>query len=257
MIGPRRAVTTAGLAALALVLPLATQASAVTISPPLVSGLLLPLGVTVGGNDVYVSSAALGTIDAVNGAGAVRRVTQEAEGAEITGLDIAGRGTLVYTTTTGDETNGVTAASLKTITWNGRVRTLANILRYEQEKNPDSVNNYGWQDLAADCKAALPDFVPHDAYNGVVDSHAYSVSIVPTGWVVGDAAGNDLVHVAKDGRLTTLTVLPPQPVRMTSRPGRGVRPAPVRDRQGLQRRAGADRRRDGPRRDAVREPARR
>jgi len=99
---------------------------------------------------------------------------------------------------------------------NGRTRTLADVLGYEQEHNPDKVNSYGFEDLDADCKATLPPFIPGDPYDGEVDANPYSVLTVPGGWVIADAAGNDLLRVSPNGQVRTLGVLPAQPVVITA-----------------------------------------
>jgi hypothetical protein len=201
--------------AAAVVLPVAASASAATVSAPLVTGLAGPLGLAVGsGGTVYVSQAfsSPGLLTAVGGRGT--RTVAEEPGAEITGVDANGAGTVVYTTTAfGDE--GATAAFLKRVLPNGRSRTLADVLAYERQNNPDSGSAYAFQDLEPGCAEELPPEIP-DPYAGIIDSHPYSVATVPGGWVVGDAAGNDLLRVSPNGRVSTLAVLPPQPVTITA-----------------------------------------
>jgi hypothetical protein len=200
-------------AGVAVVLPIAAPASAASISAPLATGLSGPLGLGVGSTGtVYVSQAFSGTLTAI-GKGGTRTVAVE-EGAEITGVDANGVGTLVYTTTVGGE-EGVTASSLKRVLPNGRTRALADVLAYERSNNPDAGATYGFQGLPPGCSAQLPPDLA-DPYAGIVDSHAYSVATVPGGWVVGDAAGNDLLRVSPNGRVSTLAVLPPQPVPVTA-----------------------------------------
>jgi DNA-binding beta-propeller fold protein YncE len=203
---------------MSLVLPLAataTAAPAATVSPPLATGLVGPLGLAVGsGGTVYVAQSFAGTLTAIDKNG-TRTVAQE-DGAGIAGVDARGAGTLVYTTSAGSEEGGITAASLKRVLPNGRTRTLADVLGYEQEHNPDKVNSYGFEDLDADCKATLPPFIPGDPYDGEVDANPYSVLTVPGGWVIADAAGNDLLRVSPNGQVRTLGVLPAQPVVITA-----------------------------------------
>jgi len=200
-------------AAAATVLPAAAPASAVSVSAPLVTGLAGPLGLAMGSTGtVYVSQAFTGTLTAVGKDG--EQTAAMEQGAEITGVDAHGIGTLVYTTTTGGE-EGVTAAALKRVLPDGQTRVLADVLEYEQKNNPDATASYGFHGLAPGCSAQLPPQLA-DPYAGVVDSHAYSVATIPGGWVVGDAAGNDLLLVSPTGRVTTLAVLPPQPVSVTA-----------------------------------------
>ena len=50
------------------------------------------------------------------------------------------------------------------------------------------------------------------AVQGGIDSHAYSVASWGNKWLVADAGGNDLLLVDNKGHISTLAVLPPQPV---------------------------------------------
>jgi hypothetical protein len=196
------------------VAPLAPSAVAAVGPTVVVSGLTGPLQFAVGRDGtVYADNDFEGTLTAYRG-GVARPVASAPS--ELAGVDAHGRGTVVYTTTTGDE-NGTTAATLERVLPNGHGRTLADIFGWERDHNPDSVNTYGVQGLSSDCV----DIVPPDSgelvpYTGSVDSHAYSVAIVPGGWVVGDAAGNDLVKVGANGRRSTLAVLPPVSTTITA-----------------------------------------
>ncbi len=87
---------------------------------------------------------------------------------------------------------------------------------YEVRNNPDAAVSYGFRDLPPGCQANLPPSVPGDLYSGLVDSHAYSVGRLGDGWVVGDAAGNDLLGVSPTGSVRTVAVLPAQPVVLTA-----------------------------------------
>jgi DNA-binding beta-propeller fold protein YncE len=88
---------TAVATAMSLVLPLAataTAAPAATVSPPLATGLVGPLGLAVGsGGTVYVAQSFAGTLTAIDKNG-TRTVAQE-DGAGIAGVDARGAGTLV------------------------------------------------------------------------------------------------------------------------------------------------------------------
>src|SRR4051794_18800183 len=216
-----RALLVAGATA-ALVVQLGGPASAATVSKPLVTGLVAPLQLAVGSDGtIYVSqtspnpeTGAPSNLTAISRKGNRIVATEPAEGAEIAGVDARGRGTVVYTTTTfGAES--ATAAALKRVLPNGRVTQLADVLAYERTNNPDKVNTYGFQNLPASCVAELPPGIP-DKYAGLIDTHAYSVATIPGGWIVGDAAGNDLLRVSPNGRVSTLAVLPPQPVLITA-----------------------------------------
>ena len=171
-----------------------------------VSGLTGPLQIAVGSDGtIYADNDFGGTLTAYRG-GSSHLVASEPS--ELAGVDAHGRGTVVYTTTVGDQ-NGTTAAALKRVLPNGRVTMLADIFGWERDHNPDSINTYGVQGLSQECSAAIPPDFGILPYTGLIDSHAYSVATVPGGWVVGDAAGNDLVKVDANGHRSTLAVLPP------------------------------------------------
>ena len=62
-----------------------------------------------------------------------------------------------------------------------------------------------------------------------MDSHPYSTDTTADGVYVGEAAGNDILWVANDGKIKTVAVLPPTPVTITAEARRGQqasRPAP-------------------------------
>jgi len=61
-------------------------------------------------------------------------------------------------------------------------------------------------DIAAYELAANPEMAGGD------HSNPFGVAIVEDGYVVVDSAGNDLLHVANDGTITTLAIFPPQVV---------------------------------------------
>ena len=202
----------AGIAALG-VAPLASSAVAADGPTVVVSGLTTPLQIAIGRDGtIYADDDFEGTLTAYRG-GASHQVA--AEPSELAGVDALGRGTVVYTTTVGGE-NGTTAAELKRVLPNGHVSTLADIFGWEQAHNPDSVNSYGVQDLTPECAENIPPDAGLLPYAGLIDSHAYSVATVPGGWVVGDAAGNDLIKVDANGRRSTLAVLPPVSTTITA-----------------------------------------
>lgn len=203
----------------AAVLPLtALPATAVaTVSAPLASGLAGPLQLSVGSDgSIYVGQNFSGMLTKIKH-GVSTTVVQAPEGAEIAGVDARGAGTLVYTTTTGaSETTSATASALMRALPNGRTRQLADLYEWEHVHNPDHVNTYGFSGLSEDCKTEWKGEIPKDPYDGLLDTHPYAVAIVPGGWVVADAAGNDLLKVTPNGNVSTLAVLPGQPVPITA-----------------------------------------
>lgn len=208
-------VTTAVVLALPLV---AGPASAASGPQTLATGLAGPLQLAVGNHGaVYVGENFAGRLTSILRTGETRTVTTAPDGAEIAGVDASNPDTLVYTTTTGvSETTVATASALMQVGPGGHTQQLADLFAYEQRHNPDHINRYGFSHLAEGC---TPDptglGIPGDVYKGLLDTHPYAVAIVPGGWVVADAAGNDLIKVSPNGAIRTLAVLPPQPVAVT------------------------------------------
>jgi hypothetical protein len=204
-------------ASLCAALPLAVPpADAVAVvSAPLVSGLAGPLQLALGSDGtLYVGEDFAGQLTKVTKQGR-RSVLVATDGAEVAGVDARGQGTLVWTTSAGaSEESSATSSALMRALPNGRTSQVADLFQYEQQHNPDSINSYGFSGVSAECKASLPPFIPNggDPYAGQLDTHPYSVVTVPGGWVVGDAAGNDLLKVGANGSVSTLAILPGQPV---------------------------------------------
>ena len=90
----------------------------------------------------------------------------------------------------------------------------ADTLAYENAHNPDQVNTYGFAHPTP-CQSET--LGPDAQYKGAIDSHAYSVASWGNKWVVADAGGNDLLLVDNEGHISTLAVLPPQPVTRSPR----------------------------------------
>jgi hypothetical protein len=177
-------------------------AHAATVSDPIAEGLTTPLGLAVGSDGTfYVAEAFIGQVTTIGPRGARSSFTVEGGTA---GVDAKGRGTLVYTVS-----NEEAAASyLYATNPSGRSRLLASPSAYEEQVNPDAGNTYGFVDISAECAAQLPDF-PTEPYEGIIESNPYAVAIVPGGWLVADAAGNSVIKVGANGRMSTVAVLPP------------------------------------------------
>jgi streptogramin lyase len=101
---------------------------------------------------------------------------------------------------------------------NGRSSVLADLLAYETTVNPDQGATYGFvPPLPDSCAAAWPvaDFGP-PTYNGQIDAHPYSVAIGNGEYFVADAAANAILRVSANGRISTVAVLPGQPIVLTA-----------------------------------------
>lgn len=92
---------------------------------------------------------------------------------------------------------------------------------YEKSANPDGDVHYGIKNptkCQTDAFAALSNAIGEEipaSYTGIKDSHPYSVVQWGDYWVVADAGGNDLLKVDNQGKISTLAVLPPQPMKIT------------------------------------------
>jgi hypothetical protein len=114
-------------------------------------------------------------------------------------------------------TFGVTGngtSSIKQIV-HGKVRTVANLARFEKAHNPDGKVSYGFQGLSASCAASLPEEVP-GAYKGIVESHPYATVSTKAGTYIADAAANAIFRLDRHHRLHTVAVLPAVSVRVSA-----------------------------------------
>jgi hypothetical protein len=183
-------------------------AQAATVSDPIAEGLVTPLGLAVGSDGTfYVAEAFIGQITAIGKRGT--RSSFSVDGSTA-GLDAKGKGTLVYTVTGFPENEEEPPDTfLYRTNPSGKSKLLASPSAYEEEVNPDADNTYGFVDLTPECAAQLPEFVPTEPYQGIIESNPYAVAIVPGGWLVADAAGNSVIKVGANGRISTVAVLPP------------------------------------------------
>jgi hypothetical protein len=172
--------------------------------------VLAPYQLTTGNGTVYVADGGSSTVSKLTRHGLVP-VAHGPQPGEVAGVAVNGRGDLAYTST--DYGSGATALTIKPR--HGKT-VVADLATYERTRNPDRRVSYGI-DNPTPCQVEA--FAPLGGakYTGLVDSHPYSVAALPGGaWVVGDAAGNDLLKVDHRGRISTLAVLPRQPVTITA-----------------------------------------
>lgn len=211
----------AGATALALTIGMISGGSPVhakSASDPIAQGLVGPLQFAVANNgDVYVAQSFIGVLTKIDKHGTTDMLVP-AEG-----IDVKGPGSISYTSSVGDEINGITAASVNRMNAAGMTRQLADTLRYEREKNPDQVISYGFQGLSSECAAQVPPEIGGFPYDGLVDSHPYSVAIGRGGdRFVADAGSNNVLAVNEQGRIRTVAVLPPTPFVITEGVAAGI-----------------------------------
>lgn len=90
---------------------------------------------------------------------------------------------------------------------------------YEESVNPDQSNTYGVRAGGNRCANKwLKDASgsPHATYRGQVDSHPYQLARLSHGsWAVAEAGGNAILRISRRGQISTIAVLPPQPITFT------------------------------------------
>jgi hypothetical protein len=156
----------------------------------------------------YVTGNFAGLLYKVPDGGAAEVIHQATEkGAEIGGVSVQGaRVVFVESGSTQKvwQINGAAAAA-----------PVANVGRYEKQKNPDKVNTYGFRGLSDTCKSRLPKGQGLKGYAGIVESHPYATEQDGNTVYLADAAGNDILSISKFGAVRTVAVLPPTVIRAT------------------------------------------
>jgi hypothetical protein len=213
---PLLAAVGAACSALLLVTPLPASATPKVPTPKLISSALAaPFNIAFKGDRPYVADGGLNQVVRVRSDGTLKTIVSEATGTSGLAFSRYGR-YLAYTTTEGDEA-GITASGLNIKGHHGPA-VYADTLAYEQAHNPDGHVSYGVRkrDLTPCAADALTKAYGQASYKGLVDSHAYSVARYKNKWVVADAGGNDLLWVTNRGKISTLAVLPSQPLKITA-----------------------------------------
>lgn len=175
-----------------------------------------PFNLAVNQNNVYVADGFTNTVGVVG----QDPFAVGPDGGDVAGVDVTANGkTIAWTWSNGDH-----SATGLTIRTRGAADVVADLAGAESA-NPDLVNTYGVTGYGAgadDAKRACVDGIAEmltggpATYPGIVDSHPYSVSRVGTRWVVADAGSNVLWSVTDRGAVSTLSILPPQPVTFTT-----------------------------------------
>jgi hypothetical protein len=175
----------------------------------LTTDVVAPLQLAVGPHrSVYVADG--GTLKRI---GVKKPVFTAPKGYEVAGVDVGKDGSVAFTWG-----NVEKHVFYLTVLRHGKKVLTADVGRFERKYNPDKHVTYGALTSNATCLAQLAKATGGPArYKGIVDTHAYSVKAVRGGWVVGDAAGNDLLLVNRRAKVSLLKLLPPQPVKITAK----------------------------------------
>jgi hypothetical protein len=175
----------------------------------LTTDVLGPLQIAVGRHgSVYVADNFAGVLKRL---GDKKPIFTPPKGYEVAGVDVSRDGSIAFTWGSTSQPK-----SYLTVYRHGKRLFTADLGRFERNKNPDGNVWYGAQ---TNKKSCLDEFAKTTGgpakYQGMVDTHAYAVTAVRGGWVVADAAGNDLLSVNRWGKVRLVRVLPPTSVKVT------------------------------------------
>jgi len=179
----------------------------------LTTSVVLPFQLAVSGDRVYVTDGMPASLSVVRHGKSTTLVTAP-EGSDIAGVDVADHGhTIAWGTSNADH-----STTTLTIRRAGRPDVVADLSGYEARVNPDRHQTYGIVAGGNPCAAGILGNLTGGAatYTGAIDSHPYSVTRIHGGWAVADAGANAILRVSDRGAVSTIAVLPPQPVTLTS-----------------------------------------
>lgn len=194
--------------------PTATAEEAPRWSRTLTDRVGAPFQVAVNKGDVYVADGATATVSRIRANGSLAPIAKADPAGDVAGLDLNDDGTsLAYTAT-----NFQTLSATLTIKTEGRRDLVADLRGYEAASNPDGGVTYGLGAGASQCAKRFIEQVTGGpaTYTGIVDAHPYAVASLGHGaWAVADAGANAILKVDSAGRVSTMAVLPPQPLTFT------------------------------------------
>jgi hypothetical protein len=216
----RRLQTIAGAATVALAASLAAVVPPAEAARPqrtLASGLLSPLSLAVSeGGTAYFTQNFGGMLMKKAPGRKARVVYQSKNGHEVGGVSVR-NGRVIFTETASDAQGAPSDSWLKVLRRHGKARTLAHIRAYENRRNPDKRTVYGVRGISASCASQWPtDQFGPATYRGLPDSHPYATWQTARTTYVADAGMNAIIAVGRKGRIRTVSVLPPVPVRITA-----------------------------------------
>jgi hypothetical protein len=208
-------------AATAAALAVGPAAAAPTVSDPIVEGLAGPLQIDVTKKGIYVGQSFAGLLTKVGHNGSTTDLASEP--GEIAGVS-AGKHGVAYTFTQYDEETGAPlAAQLKLRKPSGKTVVVADLKRFEEKRNPDAHQQYGFVGLPKYCAEQVPNEIGGQPYGGIVESHPYAIANAPGGgWYVADAAGNDILKVTKHGKVKVVYLAKPQKYVVTADAAAGL-----------------------------------
>jgi hypothetical protein len=213
-----------GVAGLAVIVTPVTAAAGATSQQPaaarapqprvqvLNDDVVAPYQLKVGRDGLFVADAYLNAVARLDRRGLQKVVSGPRRG-DVAGLAVNERGEIAYASRVVGR-NGTASSTLTVVPRRGRAVQI-DLLRFEQRHNPDRDVTYGLV-RPNDCQKRAFASLGGANRRGVADSRGYAVAALPGGgWVVADSAANDLLRVGPRGQVSTLAVLPAQPVTIT------------------------------------------
>lgn len=176
--------------------------------------VIAPFQVAVNRGEVYVADGATSTVSKLTN-GSLTTLAKGPTPGDVAGLAVVGGGKAIAYTTT-DYTTGKATLTIEN---RDTADVVVDLSAYEKSKNPDGGVTYGLGPGASQCaKDAVEKLTGGPAtYTGIVESHPYAVASLGKGaWAVADAGGNDVLRVDARGNISTIAVLPAQPLTITA-----------------------------------------
>jgi hypothetical protein len=182
----------------------------------LTSAVVAPFNLAVDRHRLLVADGGTSTLSRIKGDGTLKTIANGPRPGNVAGVAISRNGRSIAYTTTENPSDFVNANGSLHIRRAGGGTVSVNLASYETKKNPDQGVTYGVQ-TTPDCAAEVEKVIGGPAsYKGLNDSHPYSVTAYgKRSWIVADAGGNDLLKVNRNGRVSTVAVLPIQAVVLT------------------------------------------
>jgi len=213
------ALTAAALVAAAPSTATAAPGAAAPTPKPVTTAVTQPFNLALHGNRLLVADGGNATVSRVLGNGTLRTVAVGPTGkGDVAGVAISHDGRYIAYTSTEHPSEEVNANGRLVILGPKGSKRIVDLAAYEAKRNPDKVNTYGAVGTINDkCRAQI-EAASHlpASYGGQKDSHPYSVTAYGKNWIVADAGGNALLKVSRRGHVSTLAVLPVQPVKITT-----------------------------------------
>jgi hypothetical protein len=217
--------TITGVAALALAAGMAVvpQAEAAGRQRTLADGLISPLSLAVAdGGTTYVTQNFAGILAKVRPGRSPKVLYHAKGGNEVGGVSVR-HGRVVFTETSSDAQGNPADSWVKVLGRHGKARTIAHVRAYENRTNPDGNVTYGARGISPSCASQWPTAqAGPPVYQGITDSHPYATWQTGRLTYVADAGMNAIISINGGGRIRTVAVLPPVPVKITPQLASGV-----------------------------------